>query len=258
MPTLSARRSLAAPAVAALPLLALCAACSAGGDPPPARPERFVGTIVYEAKARGDKLGVYLFEKAGPRRESVTWGGGGRLRLTTEGGLLEATTVVRLADSAAFILDAAGRTAKPAEIGSLDPADQPDPQARALMSMWLGPAEMKRARGERTVAGRRCRMYRFRRSGMLRRAVKGRACLAEDLRVPTTRLHFTAADGSETMVTFPLQYDIREGLPLLVEVDDDGTVVTYTAVSLTPGEPPDSLFSVPAGYTVQEPEETGG
>jgi hypothetical protein len=52
------------------------------------------------------------------------------------------------------------------------------------------------------------------------------------------------------MVTLPLQYGIREGLPLLIEVNENEAIVTYTAVSVTPGKPAEVLFSVPAGYTV--------
>jgi hypothetical protein len=43
---------------------------------------------------------------------------------------------------------------------------------------------------------------------------------------------------------------MREGLPLMLEVTEDNTVVTCRAFVQTPGEPDDSRFSVPPGYTV--------
>jgi hypothetical protein len=63
------------------------------------------------------------------------------------------------------------------------------------------------------------------------------------------------ADGPSAPV--PLQFGLREGLPLMLEVTEDNTVVIYRAFVLTPGEPDHSRFSVPPGYTVI-PREPGG
>lgn len=45
---------------------------------------------------------------------------------------------------------------------------------------------------------------------------------------------------------------MREGLPLMMEVNENDTLVTYTAVSVTPRELDDALFSVPRGYTIAD------
>jgi hypothetical protein len=247
----------------AIPLvLAALGACTGSGkaaeqDAPRAQ-ATFVGTLVYEASAGGpNREGAELFASFGPSREVVTWGSGGRLRLETTGGLMEGVLVARMADSAYFSLDTAARVARPATMESLNREDM-DAEAWRFVEARLGPAEMERTDEEGTYAGRRCRMYTMRRSGMLRRGATARACVAEDIHVRPSRYHFEWPGDTGQMVPLPLQYGIREGLPLMVEVNEDNTIVTYRAVSLTPGEPADSLFSIPAGYTIAEPDTDGG
>ena len=88
---------------------------------------------------------------------------------------------------------------------------------------------------------------------MLRRGATGRACVAEHIQVRPSRYGFEWNDrANQQPAALPLQFDIREGLPLMVEVNEEGTLVTYTAVSVTPGEPDDALFSVPHGYTIAD------
>ncbi|HEU0016720.1 MAG TPA: hypothetical protein VFQ45_23760 [Longimicrobium sp.] len=240
-------------------LVAALAACTGSGqaaEKAAARqPEPFVGTLVYEVGASGGNAeGVEMFRAAGPQRETVTWGSGGRLRLETVGGWMAGVTVARFADSAFFVLDTAARTAEKATVQSLNLEDAP-PEMRVFMEARLGPAEVERTDEEGTYAGRRCRMYTVRKSSMLRSGATARACVAEDVRVRPTRYSFQNG-GFGRMAPLPLQFGIREGLPLMLEVNEQNTIVTYRAVSLTPGEPADSLFSVPAGYTV--PADSAG
>lgn len=244
--------SLAIPAV-----LAGCGASGKAAEASAQTQEAFVGTLVYEVSAGGpNEEGAELFRSFGPSREVVTWGSGGRLRLETTGGLLDGILVARMADSAYFSLDTAARVAHPASMQSMNQEDVA-PETWAAVSWRIGLAEMERTEEEGTYAGRRCRMYTVRRSGLLRRGATARACVAEDVHARPSRYHFEWPGGMGQMVPLPLQYGIREGLPLMVEVNEDSTIVTYRAVSLTPGEPADSLFSVPAGYTIAEPEPGG-
>lgn len=244
-----------------LALAAGLGACTGSGEAAEVearRQQEFVGTLVYEATAGGpNQQGAELFRGFGPSREVVTWGSGGRLRLETTGGLMEGILVARMADSAIFSLDTAARVARPASVESLNQEDF-SPEQWAIIARRLGPAEMERTGEEGTYAGRRCRMYIMRRSGFLRRGATARACVAEDIRARSTRYQFKWPGDMGQMAPLPLQYGIREGLPLMMEVNEDSTIVTYRAVSLTPGEPADSLFSVPAGYTIAEPETDGG
>jgi len=207
-----------------------------------------VGTVVYAVTAGGsNQQGVEMFRSAGPQREVVTWGSGGRLRLETAGGWLAGITVARFADSAFFVVDTVKRSARAVGMQSLNLEDAP-PEMREFMAARLGPAEMLRTDEEGTYAGRRCRIYTVKKSGVLKAGATARACLAEDLHARPSRYSFPDG-GFGKMAPLPLQYGIREGLPLWMEVTEDDVVITYTAVSVTPGEPADSLFSVPAGYT---------
>ncbi len=244
-----------------LAIAAVLAGCAAPGEAAQAsgkaQQEAFIGRLVYEASAGGPNTeGAELFASFGPSREVVTWGSGGRLRLETTGGLLDGILVARMADSAFFSLDTVARVAHRATLQSMNQEDV-DPEIWAAVAWRLGPAEMERTEEEGEYAGRRCRMYVMRRSGMLRRGATARACVAEDIRVRPSRYHFEWPGGMGQMVALPLQYGIREGLPLMVEVNEDNVIVTYRAVSLTPGEPADSLFSVPPGYTIAEPDTDG-
>lgn len=246
--------------VSALAITAALAGCGSPGqaaEGPARAQDAFVGTLVYEVSAAGpNQEGAELFRSFGPSREAVTWGSGGRLRLETTGGLMDGILVARMADSAYFSLDTAARVAHPASVQSMNQEDV-NPETWAAVAWRIGPAEMERTDEEGTYAGRRCRMYTVRRSGMLRRGATARACVAEDVHARPSRYHFEWPGGMGQMAPLPLQFGIREGLPLMLEVNEDGTIVTYRAVSLTPGEPADSLFSVPAGYTIAKPDSTG-
>ncbi|HEU0302162.1 MAG TPA: hypothetical protein VFR37_22085 [Longimicrobium sp.] len=264
MPLVALRRAhgavrLARPALplAALAVLAGCTSSGQAAEAPVPVQDTFVGTLVYQASAGGpNREGAETFSAFGPSREVVTWGSGGRLRLETTGGMFDGILVARMAESAYFSLDTAARVARAATVQSLNREDM-DPDTWALMEERLGPPVMERTDEEGSYAGRRCRVYAMLSSGMLRRGATARACVAEDVRVRPSRYHFEWPGGMGQMVALPLQYGIREGLPLMVEVNEDGTIVTYRAVSLTPGEPADALFSVPPGYTIAEPEEDG-
>lgn len=207
----------------------------------------FVGTVVYETSVAGtDSFGVGMFRDLGPDREIATWGSGGRLRVETEGGLTEGVAVARLAegDSTMYVLKADSKTAYAAYLQDM---------SRTLpgMESLAAPAEMEWTDEERTVAGRRCRVYNMTRSRLLRFGAKAKACLAEDVRFRPTRFNFSR-DPHRTMAALPLQYGIREGAPLWLEVNERGAIVTYTAVSLDAGEPAESRFAVPDGYTVRK------
>jgi hypothetical protein len=220
--------------------------------------QEFVGTVVYEASAAGpNKDGADLFNSWGPKRESVTWGSAGRLRLEAQGGMMEGIIVARVADSAFFTLDTVARTAQPAVLTSMNPEDI-EPEVMALLQNRFDYPQVERTDEEGTYAGRRCRMYVVRRSGALRRGATARACVAEDIHIRPTSYSFEWNDRARSaMVSLPVAFNIREGLPLMLEVNEDGTIVTYRAVSILPGDPDDALFSVPRGYTVL-PRVTGG
>jgi hypothetical protein len=212
--------------------------------------ETFVGTVVYEASAGGSNAdGAEMFNSLGPRRETVTWGRGGNIRLETVGGMMEGIVIVRLADSAIYTLDPAARVARGVWMHSLNVEDAA-PDMLAWMREQFAPPEMERTDEVASYAGHHCRMYRIVRSTMLRRGATGRACIAEDIQVRPSRYSFDGKDSPRLMVSLPLQFGIREGLPLMLEVNEDNTIVTYRAVALTPGEPAASVFSPPAGYTV--------
>lgn len=242
-------------------LFAACASAQQGSMPAP-HPvpvqEEFVGTIVYEARAGGpDAEAAERFNTFGPTRESVTWGSGGRVRLETQGGELAGVIVARMADSAYFSLDSTTRVARPVEFQSLNVEDVA-PVVLAYMGGRLEPPEMERTDEEGSYAGRRCRMYLVHRVAMLRLGTHGRACIAEDIRIRPSRFHFRGEGGVwQQMATMPVQLGANEGLPLMLELDEEGAIITYTAVSITPGEPADSLFSVPPDYTVVAPDTDG-
>lgn len=240
---------------ALVPLLALPAVL---GGARGAGAQEFVGAVVYEAHAAGpDQDNADLFNNLGPRRETVMWGSGGKIRLETVGGLWEGIVVARMADSAFFRLDWAERTATPARLNSLNVEDQ-TAENMELMGGMLAPAEMERTEQTGSYAGYPCRMYTIVRSLMLRRGATGRACVAEDIHVRPSRYSFNWEGGNtEQPATMPLQFDIREGLPLMLEVTEGNTTVTYTAVSVYAGEPTDSLFSVPDDYTIRAPGTDG-
>lgn len=233
-------------------------AALAPGDVAAQAREEFIGTVVYEARAGGSNTqGAELFNAWGPQREVVTWGSGGRLRVEATGGMMEGIIVARMADSAFFALDTLERTAHPVELSSLNPEDI-EPEVMALFGDRFNYPRVEPTGEEGTYAGRRCRMYVIRRSGVLRRGAAARACLAEDIRVRPSSYSFEWNGGMRNaMVSLPVAFNIREGLPLMLEVNEDDTIVTYTAVSITPGEPDDALFAVPGGYTVAEPEPEG-
>lgn len=219
--------------------------------------EAFVGTIVYEASAGGPNAdGASMFNSMGPSREVVTWGSGGRLRLETAGGMMAGVIIARMADSAFFTLDSATHVARGVWLQSLNVEDA-EPNMLAFMQERFAPPEMERTNETASYAGHRCRMYRVSKSTMLRRGATARACIAENIRVRPSRYHFSWKGGMGQMAALPLQFGIREGLPLMLEVNENDTVITYRAVSLVPGEPADSLFSVPKGYTVLAREPGG-
>jgi hypothetical protein len=232
------------------------AACAGSGEAAESRDrgqqEAFIGTIVYEASAGGpNQEGAELFASFGPSREVVMWGSGGKLRVETTGGMMDGILVARMADSAYFSLDTVARVAHRASMQSMNQEDL-DPEVSPFVAAQLAPAEMERTDEEATYAGRRCRMYTMRKSNMLRAGATARACVAEDIHARPSRYHFEWPGSVGQMVPLPLQYGIREGLPLMVEVNENNTIVTYRAVTLTAGEPADSLFSVPSGYTIAE------
>jgi hypothetical protein len=220
--------------------------------------QEFVGMVVYEAHAAGpDQDNADLFNTMGPRRETVVWGSGGKIRLETVGGMWEGIVVARMADSAFFRLDWFTRTATPVRLRSLNAEDQPA-ETMELMGAMFAPAEMERTEQTGSYAGFPCRVYTVRRTVMLRRGATARACVAEDVHVRPSRYTFKGGEGQpEQPATLPLQFDIREGLPLMLEVNEGNTTVTYTAVSVVAIEPTDSLFSVPDGYTVKEADTDG-
>lgn len=230
-------------------VLALVAVCGSGAAQ---AQEVFVGTVVYESSAGGPNTdGAELFNGLGPSRESVTWGSGGKLRVETTGGMLEGIIVMRLADSAFFALDTVARTAHPAELESMNPDDL-DPEVSQIFGDRFSYPVVERTDQEGSYAGRGCRMYVIRRSWALRRGATARVCLAEDIRVRPSSYSFEWNDGMRTaMVSLPVAFNIREGLPLMMEVNENNTIVTYRAVSISPGEPADALFSVPQGYTIE-------
>jgi hypothetical protein len=213
--------------------------------------QEFVGMVVYEAHAAGpDQDNTDLFNNLGPRRETVVWGSGGKIRLETVGGMWEGIIVARMADSAFYRLDWFARTATPARLLSLNREDQPA-ERMEMMGAAFAPAEMERTEQTGSYAGYDCRVYTVRRTVMLRLGATARACVAEDVHVRPSRYTFKWGDGQpEQPATLPLQFDIREGLPLMLEVTEGNTTVTYTAVSVVAREPDDSLFSVPDGYTI--------
>lgn len=223
-----------------------------------AQPQPFVGTVVYEASAGGPNTeGAGLFNGLGPQRESVTWGSGGKLRLETRGGLLEGIIVARMADSAFFQLDTVERVAHPATFQSLNIEDI-HPSSQAFMRQQFGYPEMERLDEEGRFAGHPCRMYRVVRGGMLRRGATARMCIAEHIRNRTSRYSFEWNNGIQTvMASLPVQFGAQEGLPLMLEVNENNTIVTYRAVEIIPGEPDDALFSVPAGYSFATPRTDG-
>lgn len=249
-----------APLALSLVIPAVLTGCATGEAAETARQgqEPFIGMVVYEARAGGTNTdGAELFNAWGPQREVVTWGSGGRLRVETTGGILEGIIVARMPDSAFFALDTLERTAHPAELSSLNPEDI-DPEVMALFGERFNYPLVEPTGEEGTYAGRRCRMYVVRRSGVLRRGATARACLAGDIRFRPSSYSFEWNGGRSTaMVSLPVAFNFREGLPLMLEVNEDETIVTYTAVSITPGEPDDALFSVPEGYAVAEPEPEG-
>jgi hypothetical protein len=221
------------------------------GQQTSATAQMFVGTVVYEASAGGSNTdGADLFNSWAPKREAVTWGSGGRLRLEATGGLMEGIIVARIADSAFFSLDTVAGTARAAVLSSMNPEDI-EPEVMALLQNRFDYPQVERTDEEATYAGHRCRMYIVRRSGALRRGATARACVAEDIHVRPTSYSFEWNDRARTvMASLPVAFNIREGLPLMLEVNEDNTIVTYRAVSIIPREPADSLFSVPAGYTI--------
>ncbi|HEX8390961.1 MAG TPA: hypothetical protein VF665_01285 [Longimicrobium sp.] len=235
--------------------LALCLSVPAvlGGPSRVEAQEAFIGTVVYETSAGGSNTdGAVTFTELGPRRESVTWGSGGRIRLETEGGMSEGVIVARMANRAFFHLDPESRTATPVRLRSLNREDQ-SADVLQTMGQMFAPAVLERTEETGTYAGHACRMYIVRSSLMLRRGATARACVAEHIQVRPSRYGFEWNDrANEQPATLPLQFDMREGLPLMLEVNENDTLVTYTAVSVTPGEPDDALFSVPRGYTVTD------
>lgn len=237
--------------------LALCVSIPVvlGGTARVEAQDAFIGTVVYETSAGGsNKDGAEMFTAMGPRRESVTWGSGGRIRLETEGGMWEGVIVARMADSAFFHLDAESRTATPVRLRSLNREDQ-EADVLQMMGQMFAPAVLERTELTATYAGHACRMYTVRSSLMLRRGATARACVAEHLQVRPSRYGFEWNDrANEQPAALPLQFDMREGLPLMLEVNENDTLVTYTAISVTPGEPEDALFSVPHGYTIADSE----
>ncbi|HEX6370226.1 MAG TPA: hypothetical protein VF006_15005 [Longimicrobium sp.] len=236
----------------------MLAGCAGSGEAAETAQEKFVGTVVWEASAGGpNRDGADLFNSWGPKRESVTWGSGGRLRLEATGGMMEGIIVARIADSAFFSLDTVARTAHAADLASMNPEDI-EPEVMALLQNRFDYPQVERTDEEGTYAGHRCRMYIVRRSGALRRGATARACLAEDIHVRPSSYSFEWNGRARTvMASLPVAFNIREGLPLMLEVNEDSTIVTYRAVSITAGEPADSLFSVPEGYTVAAPETDG-
>jgi hypothetical protein len=254
-------RSLPGVALAVL-LLAACASARrdstvAPQDSAPAQ-ETFVGTVVYEVRAGGPNAeAAERFNTMGPTRESVTWGSGGRLRVETEGGELAGVIIARMADSAFFSLDSTTRVARRVKLQSLN-LDDVEPHVLALLGERLAPPELERTDEERSYAGHRCRMYTVRSIGMLPPGTHGRACVAEDIRIRASRYLFRdEGDVLRQMAAVPVQLGVREGLPLMLELDEAGAIVTYKAVSLIPGEPADALFSVPADYTMEAPDTDG-
>lgn len=234
----------------------LALACTRAADGASAQQETFVGTVVYEASAGGPNAdGAAMFNGMGARRETVAWGSGGRFRLETVGGMMAGTIIMTLADSAIYTLDPDARTARGVWLQSLNVEDAA-PNMLAFMRERFAPPEMERTDETASYAGHPCRMYRVVTSTMLRRGATARACVAEDIHVRPSRYNFDWKDSAGMMAPLPLQLGVREGLPLMVEVNENNTIVTYRAVSLTPGEPDDALFAVPAGYSVL-PREPG-
>lgn len=235
----------------ALTAVALVPPCTLVADAAAAQQQEFVGTVVWEASAGGPNTdGADLFNSWGPKRESVTWGSAGRLRVEATGGMMEGIVIARIADSAFFTLDTVARTAQRVDLASMNPEDI-EPEVMALLQNRFDYPQVERTDEEGTYAGHRCRMYVVRRSGALRRGATARACVAEDIRVRPTSYSFEWNDRARNvMVSLPVAFNIREGLPLMLEVNEEGTIVTYRAVSILPGEPDDALFSVPAGYSV--------
>lgn len=239
--------------LALLPALSAgCAARSAPSAPP--IPQPFVGTVVYDVAVGGtDEEMIALSRTFGPAREAAAWGSGGRLRVETTSGSFAGLIVARLPEEEIYALDAEKREAIPARVESLNEADVA-PEMLAWFQQNFGPAEVERTGERGTYAGRTCQVYALVRSAMLRPGAAARACIAEDLLPPPTRYRFSWGAAGQSMAPMPLQYGIREGLPLWVEVTEGGVTVTWTASEVTAGEPDPSLFAVPDGYTIRAAE----
>lgn len=219
---------------------------SAADAPPP----MFIGSLTYEVTIAGTGAPADLARKAIESRATIDIGGeDGRLvRIERPDGLMKGTVVIdRTTRAWGFRRpDGTGRDFTPKEFQTMDEmgAELPSLVERhpLLFRTDLEPLE-----STTPIAGRACREHRVTGSKFVRDGAKARLWIAEDLRLPPLRYDFADPDGAfRVQAPLPLQFPLPAGTVLKSESEELGTTVTYTATSLTAGEPDASRFTLPA------------
>lgn len=209
-------------------------------------PVFFVGEVEYRVSAGGsNEEGLAAFKAFSPTTIKIIYGREG-FQIVETGGT-EQHVLLNYATGAAYLLDAGAKTATKVNVMNLD--DKEGAQLAAIMPYHYR-TDMQPTGATANVAGQPCREYKVLKSAFVRAGAAATVCVAEGLRFKPSRYNFEN-ESTRVISPLPLSLPVPRGAILRMEIKESGVEAVYEAVRITPGAPPPSLFSVPAGYKLK-------